>query len=146
MGVLVSTCIGAEETPACQECGADVDSAQTCWKYVHATRKRQVLKDTIGNDTSLTVIIGVLVEEERGRMAITRFCEEVMATKVITERSWEICDPARREMWRERIRTERRAGATRLLREQRAKSPLNQTTGPAVENKEANNYAFREEA
>ena len=102
--------IKAEEIPACQECGAEVDSAQhlreVCPRF---QEQREVLKDTIGNDTSLTVIIEVLVEEERGRMAITRFCEEVMATKEITERSREICDPARRERRRARIRTGRRA-------------------------------------
>ena len=102
--------IGAVETPACQECGAEVDSAQhvleVCPRF---QEQRQVLKDTIGTDTSLTVIIGVLVEEERGRMVITRFCEEVMATKEITKRSREICDPARRERRRARIRTGRRA-------------------------------------
>ena len=102
--------IVAEETPACQECGAEVDSVQhvlgVCPRF---QEQRQVLKNTIGNDTSLTVIIGILVEEKRGRMAITRFCEEVMATKEITERSREICDPARRERRRARIRTGHRA-------------------------------------
>ena len=41
------------------------------------------------------MIVEVLVEKERGRIAITRFCEEVMATKEITESSWGTCDPAR---------------------------------------------------
>ena len=88
--------IGAKETPACQECGAEVDSAQHILEVCPRFQEQwQVLKDTVGNDASFTlpVIVGVLVEEEGGR--ITRFCEEVMATKEITESSWGTCDPAR---------------------------------------------------
>ena len=88
--------IGTEETPACQEYGAEVDTAKHVLEVCPSFQEqRQVLKDTAGNDTSLTVIVEVLVEKERGRIAITRFCEEVMATKEITESSWGTCDPAR---------------------------------------------------
>ena len=88
--------IEAEETPACQEYGAEGNTAQHVLEVCpHFQEQRQVLKDIVGNDTSLAVIVEVLVEKERGRIAITRFCEEVMATKKITESSWGTCDPAR---------------------------------------------------
>ena len=105
--------IGTEQTPACQECDAKVDSAQHVLEVCRFQEQRQVLKDT-GNDTSLTDIVGVLVEEESGRMAIIRFCEEVMATKEITERSRETCDPARRERRRAKVKTGRRARSNTL--------------------------------
>ena len=115
--------IGAEETPACQECCAEVDSAQHVLEVCPRFQEQwQVLKDTVGNDASLTVIVRVLVEEERGR--ITRFCEEVMATKEITERSRETCDPARRERRRAKVRTGRRARGNTAPTRIKGKTPL----------------------
>ena len=58
--------IGAEETPACQECGAEVDSAQHILEVCPRFQEQwQVLKDTVGSDTSLTVIVEVLVRRKR---------------------------------------------------------------------------------
>ena len=50
------------------------------------------MKNAIENDASLKAIVEALVGKKRGRVAIIKYCEEVMATKEITKRNRKTCD------------------------------------------------------
>ena len=74
--------IRKEATARCHHCDASVDSAQHTLEYCPAwARPRRDLNVEIGWDLSPPAILGALLASERGRRAVTSFCEQVMLWK-----------------------------------------------------------------
>ena len=72
--------IGKEATARCHHCHASVEYCPT-W-----TLPRRVLSMEIGWDLSPPATLEALLVSERGRRAMTSFCEQVMFRKEATER------------------------------------------------------------
>ena len=80
--------IRKEATARCHHCDASVDSAQHTLEFCPAwARPRRDLIAEIGWDLSPPAILAALLASERGRRAVTSFCEQVMLRKVAAERA-----------------------------------------------------------
>ena len=79
--------IWKEATARCHHCDASVDSAQHTLEFCPAWAwpRRDLIVD-IGWDLSPPAIHGALLASERGRRAVTSFCEQVMLRKEAAER------------------------------------------------------------
>ena len=79
--------IRKEATTRCHHCDASVDSAQHTLKYCPAwARPHRDLIVEIGWDVSPPANLEALLVSERGRRAVTSFCEQVMLRKEAAER------------------------------------------------------------
>ena len=79
--------IRKEATARCHHCDASVDSAQHTLEFCPAwARLRRDLVVEIGWDLSPQAILAALLGSERGRRAVTSFCEQVMLRKEAAER------------------------------------------------------------
>ena len=79
--------IRKEATARCLHCDASVDSAQRTLEFCRAwARLRRDLIAEIGWDLSPQTIFAALLASERGRRAVTSFCEQVMLRKEAAER------------------------------------------------------------
>ena len=79
--------IRKEATTRCHHCDASVDSAQHTLKYCPTwARPRRDLIVEIGWDLSPPANLEALLVSERGRRAVTSFCEQVMLRKEAAER------------------------------------------------------------
>ncbi|XP_053990455.1 uncharacterized protein LOC128882751 [Hylaeus volcanicus] len=97
--------IWKEAAAACHHCGEEEDSTQhTLEECPTFSAQRRVLRAQIGQDLSLPVVVGAMLESEGNWMAVVSFCEEVISQKEAAERDRELADPARR------IRGRRRPG------------------------------------
>ncbi|XP_054002006.1 uncharacterized protein LOC128888866 [Hylaeus anthracinus] len=113
--------VGAEGSPACHQCGAELDYAQHLLEECPAfSRERRALCLAIGGDPSLPAVVPAMVESERFWNAVSSFCETTVSWKEDDERDRERTDPARIE--RRRLRRPRR----RRL----AAAPAAERTGP----------------
>ncbi|XP_060831108.1 uncharacterized protein LOC132915323 [Bombus pascuorum] len=82
--------IGKEATARCHHCDARVDSAQHTLEHCPAWAALQhSLIGEIGLDLSPPAIFKALLTSERGRKAVTSFCEQVMLWKEASERERE---------------------------------------------------------
>ena len=80
--------IRKDATARCHHCDASVDSAQHTLEFCPAwARPRSDLIVEIGLDLSPPAILGALLAGERGRRAVTSFCEQVMLRKEAAVRS-----------------------------------------------------------
>lgn len=66
----------------------------------------------IGVDLSLTALVGALLTRKEGKIAIIRFCEEVIAAKEARKRSRKTMDPTRHKRRQRSASARRRARST----------------------------------
>ncbi|XP_026830958.1 uncharacterized protein LOC113563522 [Ooceraea biroi] len=79
--------IGKESGPRCHHCVADVDSADhTVMRCPAWSEFRRVLVRDIGEDLSLSGVVGAMLESERKWRAVASFSERVMLRKEAAER------------------------------------------------------------
>ena len=87
MGALANTCTEWGNA-RCHHCDANVDSAQHTLEFCPAwARPLRDLIMEIGWDLSPPAVLAALLASERGRRAVTSFCEQVMLRKVAAERA-----------------------------------------------------------
>ena len=86
--------IGAEESPRCRKCAAELDTAQHTLEDCPAFDElRAKLKYEIGEDICPAKLVRALLRGKRERAAVVAFCEDVMLDKGKEERRRDKTDP-----------------------------------------------------
>ncbi|XP_052750744.1 uncharacterized protein LOC128200662 [Galleria mellonella] len=104
-GKYLHTVARREEDPGCKECGAcDQDTAQHVLESCPAfAEERRALVAVIGDNLSLSSVVGQMVSSESAWMAVLGICEAAMSKKETAEREREF-DPSAPQIRRRRHR------------------------------------------
>lgn len=80
--------IGRDETPRCQHCEAEVDTAQhTLEECPSWDAQREVLTRTIGWDLSVSAVVDSMLESKENWDAVAAYCDQVLTIKEEAERT-----------------------------------------------------------
>ncbi|KAJ0175767.1 hypothetical protein K1T71_008926 [Dendrolimus kikuchii] len=91
---------GREPSPQCHECGALQDTAfHTLVECAAWGPQRALLENVVGSVSSLSSMVEAMLQGQQSWLAVSSFCESVMAQKEAAERVREedaYADPVRR--------------------------------------------------